>query len=589
MARRISLMVSIVIALASTACSKKPGSGSGPAKREPAPPGMEAPRAEPPRIPDARPAVVPGARAGSAALFFDWSKEAETLVDKAVKLVGQKQYAEALPLINEALGKQPDNLSVLYARAYVQSLAGQADAALKDLETLLYAHYPKYAWKVLTDGDLDGLRKPPYRERLDALVKAAKAETVAAWKNAIPFIAASRRPASGCNRLAGGPEVYGYVPETGKFVAFTYLGDGGALAFLRIDAVKQLVVVAAQSSKPVKGFDNLQVQLIDLTTGERLDTMLATLGPRLKRYVLGTPEPRPGVDPMAVDDDDDSRPLGTPDIDGNHDDRHVDDFHMQQYHMGADLRDHDRLTREAAAKRPDPTSESEMRRKAKLREARLAEAAARRAEEEAEERDGPSYFRVEWLAENRLRVKLGAPGSPGDAEGTGEQRCWVLSTGKATPDQADGGKSCRQTATPPRVIDRLEHQGECVLSAGLPAFKNLTQANARHSLGGRDVTFPCGGLVWTSPDGSKALVKPVPGCPNEAAPGGRKGLWLVEAAGTFTDLSTETETHHVLWYGNDHAVVQMSLGVGVVDAVRKKYLKVTTPAGSIRGLAVPGF
>jgi hypothetical protein len=45
----------------------------------------------------------------------------------------------------------------------------------------------------------------------------------------------------------------------------------------------------------------------------------------------------------------------------------------------------------------------------------------------------------------------------------------------------------------------------------------------------------------------------------------------------------------VLWYGNDHAVVQMGLGVGVVDAAKKKYLKVTTPAGSIRGLAVPGF
>ncbi|MFH2008211.1 MAG: hypothetical protein ABI333_16630, partial [bacterium] len=227
--------------------------------------------------PAARPAppAAPGSKAGFSTWFYKWDKAVSKLNIRARKHQKDKELAEALKLLDEALGLQPGNLDLRYKRAYVRALHGDAKGALADAGVLLLANYPKYAYKIAVDKDFASLRKPPHQAALEALHAEAQKEHLAAWKQAVFFLGANKRAYKVGTQIRGGQEVWGYVPETGRFVAVTFVGDGNVLGFL-VSPDRQSLVYAAASrylkEYPSAAFYDPQVQVLSLATGKRLKT-----------------------------------------------------------------------------------------------------------------------------------------------------------------------------------------------------------------------------------------------------------------------------------------------------------------------------
>jgi len=287
MSRRI-LGVWIVVALAAAGfmclvgCGKTK-SGAGKAKAGMAPSGMgggmAATPVEDPR-PVARPApqAAPGSKAGFTKWFYKWDKAVSKLNIKVRKHQKKKELAEALKLLDEALELQPGNLDMRYKRAFVRALHGEAKGALADAGVLLLANYPKYAYKIAVDKDFATLKKPPHKAALEALHVEAKKEHLAAWKQAVLFIGANKRAYKVDTKIKGGQEVWGYIPETGRFVAVTFVGNGNVLGFL-VSPDRQALVYAAASrylkEYPSAAFYDPQVQVLSLVTGKLLKTYTA--------------------------------------------------------------------------------------------------------------------------------------------------------------------------------------------------------------------------------------------------------------------------------------------------------------------------
>jgi len=83
-----------------------------------------------------------------------------------------KRYDEAEKLVREGLERYPDNPSLLYDLACLESLQGRTGEALEHLRTALEAQ-PRYATFAATDTDLDALRDDP---RFSELVPAPPPE-----------------------------------------------------------------------------------------------------------------------------------------------------------------------------------------------------------------------------------------------------------------------------------------------------------------------------------------------------------------------------------------------------------------------------
>ena len=228
-----------------------------------------------PKRPGARPGVAatPGSRAGVSVWSPKWPKELKPLIKKFAKAATKKDYKAALAVLDEMGQQQPHLLDLDYKLAYIKALAGDAKGALAHLERLLYANYPKYSHKVATDKDLDALKKEPHKSQLDKLVEAARVDHVAAWKKAAFFIGANLRAFKYKRSIRGDQEIYGYLAETGRYVAVTYVDAANAVGYLVTPDRQAMIYVAASrfvSDEGEPAFADAEVHVLSLTTGKRL-------------------------------------------------------------------------------------------------------------------------------------------------------------------------------------------------------------------------------------------------------------------------------------------------------------------------------
>ena len=75
----------------------------------------------------------------------------------AIPAYRAKDYAQALEIVAEGLRRYPDNPSILFSMACMESLAGKPDAALEHLARAV-AGNPRLAEEARTDPDLDPIR-----------------------------------------------------------------------------------------------------------------------------------------------------------------------------------------------------------------------------------------------------------------------------------------------------------------------------------------------------------------------------------------------------------------------------------------------
>ncbi len=162
------------------------------------------------------------------------------------------------------------------------ALAGDAKGALAHLKVLLFAHYPKYSFKVATDKDLDALKAERHKGQLDKLVEAARVAHVAAWKKVAFFVGANMRAFKYKRSVRGTQEIYGYVPETGRNVGVTYVDAANAVGYLVAPDRQAMIYVAVSkfvSDEGPPAFSDVEVHALSLTTGKRLKVWTHMLHP----------------------------------------------------------------------------------------------------------------------------------------------------------------------------------------------------------------------------------------------------------------------------------------------------------------------
>lgn len=64
-------------------------------------------------------------------------KNVDANIKKAISLMNQKNYKEALTIFNEILNKQPNNLTILYNTAFCELLVGDAETAILHLKKFI--------------------------------------------------------------------------------------------------------------------------------------------------------------------------------------------------------------------------------------------------------------------------------------------------------------------------------------------------------------------------------------------------------------------------------------------------------------------
>jgi AraC-like ligand binding domain len=95
-----------------------------------------------------------GGRPGEAFQISPWE-----YYFAAIPAFQDKDYARGIEVVREGLERYPDNPSVLYTLACLESLAGDADSALEHLRQA--AHDPQVAGWAKDDSDLDPIRDDP--------------------------------------------------------------------------------------------------------------------------------------------------------------------------------------------------------------------------------------------------------------------------------------------------------------------------------------------------------------------------------------------------------------------------------------------
>ena len=78
----------------------------------------------------------------------------------AIPAYRAKDYGRALGVVREGLERHPDNPSILFTLACLESLSGERDAALQHLRRAVERN-PKLAEEARTDPDLDPIRDDP--------------------------------------------------------------------------------------------------------------------------------------------------------------------------------------------------------------------------------------------------------------------------------------------------------------------------------------------------------------------------------------------------------------------------------------------
>jgi len=451
------------------------------------------------RRPGVRPrvAVTPGGRAGVEVWSPRWPKELRPLYKKFVKAAKGKDYKAALVALDEMKKKQPHVLDVDYKLAYIKALAGDAKGALAHLRLLLYANYPKYRFKVATDKDLDSLKKAPHNSSLDKLIEAARVDHVAAWKKAAFFVGANLRAFKHKRSIRGNQEIFGYVPETGRYVGVTYVGAANAMGYLVTPDRQALIYVAASKFVSDEGdpaFADVEVHALSLTTGKRLK--------------VWTHKSHPG---------------------GGH--------HGQ---------------------------------------VQAADAAKPRAADGAKPREvkpgdpGVVDIKVDQLRSGAYRLVM-TQSSTGDAANASQT--WTFKvTGDAVTDVAPKDRD--------RVVNHLRVR-MCGAKARRRSWaRKIKKDGDTFDVGGKAVKFACAGLVWRSPDSATVVFQPYRYCRKHASK--LDGLYVVDAAGKFTQVSPNHDAWDIKWTGNRHALVQFGGQVGHVDVQKPSFKLLAPPAAHLR-------
>jgi hypothetical protein len=440
-------------------------------------------------------ATATGSRAGVKVWSPKWPKEHKSLTQKFVKAAKKKDYPAALTVLAEMKKLAPHVLNVEYKLAYIKALSGDAKGALAHLRVLLFAHYPKYSFKVATDKDLDALKTEPFKGQLDKLVEAARVEHVAAWKKAAFFIGANMRAFQYKRSVRGNQEIYGYLPETGRIVCVTYVDAANALGYLVTPDKTAMIYVAASkfvSDEGPPAFSDVEVHALSLTTGKRLKVWTHT-----------------------------SHPGGG--------------FHGQV--PGAD-----------AAAAADA---------AKPREVKPGDA-------------GVVDIKIEQFKSGAYRLSV-------EAVGVGD-----VADKKLTWDFGLNGDAV--IAAPPSDKNyRVNHLRVRMCGAKakrLAWARKIKKDGDTFAIGGKAVTFACAGLVWRSPDAATVVFQPYRYCRKHAS--GLDGLYVVDAAGKFTQVSPKHDAWDITWSGNHHALLQFGGQVGFVDVQTPTFKLLGPPAAHLR-------
>lgn len=427
--------------------------------------------------PRARPA--PGVQqAGVKVWPPKWPKALKPLYKKFVKAAKKKDYQAALAALDEMKKEQPHTLSLDYKLAYIKALSGDAKGALAHLRKLLFANYPKYSFKVATDKDLDSLKAEPFKGQLDKLVEAARVDHVAAWKKAAFFIGANLRAFKYKRSIRGSQEIFGYVPETGRYVGVTYVDAGNAVGYLVTPDRQAIIYVAASkfvSDEGEPAFSDVEVHVLSLTTGKRLK--------------VWTHKSHPGGG-----------------------------YHGQ---------------------------------------VRAADAAKPR--EVKPEDQGVVDITLEQLRSGAYRLVMTA--SPGGDAALNQQTWTFAVTGDAVTETTPKDKD--------RVVNKLRVRMCGAKAKRLTWARKIKKDGGTFEIGGKAVTFACAGLVWRSPDKAKVVFQPYRYCRKHASR--FVGLYVVDAAGKFTQVTPKHDTWDLKWTGSRHALVQFGGQVGYVDVQQPSF------------------
>jgi len=450
--------------------------------------GATAPGTKRPGTGPGMPAQV-GSRAGVKVWSPKWPKALKPLYMTFVKAAKKKDYPAALSALEEMKKQQPHVLSVEYKLAYIKALAGDAKGALVHLEVLLFAHYPKYSFKVAMDKDLDALKKEPFRSQLDKLLEAARVDHVAAWKKAAFFVGANMRAFKYKRSVRGNQEIYGYVPETGRTVGVTYCDAANALGYLITPDRQAMIYVAASrfvSDEGPPAFSDVEVHALSLTTGKRLKVWTHS-----------------------------SHPGGG--------------FHGQVRAVDA----------------------------AKPREVKPGDA-------------GVVNIQIEQLKSGGTRVSMEGAGVGDVAD---KKQTWEFGlTGEAVIAAPPSDKN--------RVVNHLRVRMCGAKAKRLAWARKIKKDGDTFEVGGKAVVFACAGLVWRSPDGAKVVFQPYRYCRKHASK--LDGLYVVDAAGKFTQISPKHDAWDITWAGNHHALLQFGGQVGFVDVQTPRFLLLGAPAAHLR-------
>ncbi|NIN94523.1 MAG: hypothetical protein GTO49_06030, partial [Anaerolineae bacterium] len=108
------------------------------------------------------------------------------LLNQAFQLYKDKEYAQALDLVNREFPHFPEKANRLYFwRACLESLTGQTDLALDTLEEAVEAGYWYNEGQLREDSDLDPLQGLP---RFEGLVEICLERQVTAQAEAAPSL-----------------------------------------------------------------------------------------------------------------------------------------------------------------------------------------------------------------------------------------------------------------------------------------------------------------------------------------------------------------------------------------------------------------
>jgi hypothetical protein len=110
--------------------------------------------------------------------------------------------------------------------------------------------------------------------------------------------------------------------------------------------------------------------------------------------------------------------------------------------------------------------------------------------------------------------------------------------------------------------------------------RRIAKDGGTFEIGGQQVTFACAGLIWRTRDKGIGVFQPYRYCAKK--PAALQGLYLVDPAGKFKQVTAEHGAWGILWQTADRALVQFGPTLGYLDAKTGTFQKLRPPQAFLR-------